>query len=136
MSRRILLGLVAVLTALAVACLPTENLSVEPREAGVEQWRCGDRFDGCLLMCPVTLTANTRAGMGEVRFSGTVERTRFEIHGLERRWDWCLKDNGFECAFVISADGGGRYYNFRGSAPDKDGQRSAKPTDLFKCSRM
>ena len=99
----------------------------------IEQWKCGDYFDGCGLFdtdC-VTLTANLDNGTGEVRFGDIIETTRFEIQGIERRWDWCLnEDFSYDCAFFVSVDGTGSYYNFRGS---DDG--TAKPRDLFKCTK-
>ena len=100
---------------------------------GIEQWKCGDRFDGCGFLATdcVTLTANLREGTGEVKFGEILEDTKFQILGLERRWDWCLKDDGYyDCAFVISVDGRVRYYNFRGS---DDG--TAKPREFFKCEK-
>ena len=99
---------------------------------GVERWECGDYFDGCGLFpgdC-VTLTANVHEGSGEVTLGEHVEFTRFEVQGIERRWDWCLNDDfRYDCLFVISVDGRGRYYNFR----SVDGP--IKPTGLFKCTR-
>jgi len=101
--------------------------------AGVENWKCGDYFDGCGFLATdcVTLTANLHDGIGRVKFGEIIEPTRFQIEGIERRWDWCLKADGFyDCAFVISVDGRGRYYNFRGSGDGK-----ANPRDLFKCAK-
>ena len=100
---------------------------------GIEQWKCGDRYDGCGFLATdcVTLTTNLRDGTGEVKFGEILEDTKFHIQGLERRWDWCLDADGrYYCAFVISVDGTARYYNFQGSDDGK-----AKPTDLFKCEK-
>ena len=136
---RLLLALTAVLTLVA-GCVtvdgstPTvESTTPKEAEAGTEHWKCGDYFDGCGFLATdcVTLTANLHDGIGEVKFGEFVEPTRFQIQGIERRWDWCLKSDGFyDCAFVISVDGRGRYYNFRGSDDGK-----AKPRDLFKCEK-
>ena len=115
-------------TATEYDTTPTESAT-----PGLERWKCGDYIDGCGFFAPdcVTLTANLHNGTGEVKFSDFVERTRFEVHGIERRWDWCLADDfSYECAFVISVDGTGRYYNFRGSD-----NGLAKPTDFFKCTK-
>ena len=105
----------------------------EDTKAGIEQWKCGDYFDGCGILetdC-LTLTADLYNGTGEVGFGEIIETTRFVIQGIERRWDWCLNaEAAYECAFFISVDGTGSYYNFRGS---DDG--TAKPTDLFKCTK-
>ena len=83
----------------------------------------------------MTLTADLRNGTGTVSLAGTVERTEFRIQGIERRWDWCLADDGtFECAFIVTPDGRARYVSFAGSAPDSDGTKRAKPTSLaFDC---
>ena len=82
------------------------------------------------------MTADLHNGSGTVKFAGVVEHASFRIHGLERRWDWCLGNDGnFGCAFVLSADGNGRYYNFDVVMPDSDGVSRTKPSDLFKCSR-
>lgn len=119
--------------ALVAGCAPVDATRPnEDSKAGLERWDCGDYFDGCGLFTTdcVTLTADLRNGTGEVKFGEFVESAWFEVQGLERRWNWCLNADGFyDCAFVISVDGRGRYFNFRGS----DGQ--AKPRDLFKCER-
>ena len=102
-----------------------------------ERWECGDRLSGCGLgRCPVTLTADSHSGTGTVEFAGTVNYARFEIRGLSRRWDWCPQaDVRYGCAFVMDADGSGRYYDFIDVMPDADGTRRTKPSDLFKCMR-
>ena len=139
-SRLSLLPIMAAL-ALAAGCVAvdgstpiTEGATLkEETRAGIEQWKCGYYFDGCGFLATdcVTLNANLYDGTGDVKFGEIWEDTNFQIEGLERRWDWCLKDDGYyDCAFVISVDGSGRYYNFRGS---EDGR--AKPRDLFKCTR-
>ena len=38
-------------------------------------------------------------------------------------------DYGYYCAFIISVDGTGRYYNFRGT----DGTAASR--DIFKCTK-
>ena len=99
---------------------------------GIERWECGDYFDGCGLFSGdcVTLTANVHDGTGEVAFGEFVERTEFRIEGIQRRWDWCLADDySYDCAFVISVDGRGRYYNFRGT------DERVTPSDIFKCTK-
>ena len=133
--------------ALVAGCVPIDDtkLTVNAKDeveqnakAGVEQWRCGDYVGGCGFLSTdcVTLTANLRDGTGEVSFGAFVGRTEFHIQGIERRWDWCPEHDGsFGCAFVISPDGRGRYFNFAASLPDPDGVRRAKPTDLFKCTK-
>ena len=106
-------------------------------DGGLERWACGDFVDGCgFRPCPVVLTANVHSGTGTVEFAGVVEYAQFKIHGLERRWDWCLDDDGgYGCAFVLSSDGDGAYYDFTKVMPDSDGVHRTKPSELFKCTR-
>ena len=115
---------------------PIGPSAVEDTEERVERWGCGDYFDGCFFRCPVTLVANIQNGTGTVKIAGVTEDTRFEIQGIERRWDWCLADDfRYDCAFVISPDGDGRYFNFRATKPDAEGARRTKPSEVFKCRR-
>ena len=58
---------------------------------GVERWQCGDRYDGCVFRCPVTLTADRLLGVGTITIDGAIEQaTAFHMDGLDRRWNWCL----------------------------------------------
>ncbi len=139
-------SILLLLGALAVGCESTAVGSDSSTETGVqpgsygdglEKWGCGDSIDGCMFRCPVTLTADLNSNTGTVTIGGVVEYTRFELHGLERRWDWCLDADGvWECALVVRTDGTGLYYNFRGTMPDSDGTRRTEPSNLFKCRRM
>lgn len=45
-------------------------------------------------------------------------------------------DNSYNCAFVLSSDGRGRYYNSTREMPDSDGVTRTNPTGLFKCTRQ
>lgn len=93
-----------------------------------ERWECYDYFRSRKLG---TLTADRYGASGTVDFDGIVASTQFAIEGIERRWDWGLGTDGtYDYAIVVSADGTGKFYNFRGS---NDG--TAKPSDVFKCAR-
>lgn len=140
-SLRLLLPALTTTLALVAGCATVDDTKptvedttpTEGTKVGIERWKCGDYFDGCGFLATdcVTLTANLHDGTGEVQFGEIVEYTRFEVHGIERRWDWCLNaEFAYDCAFVISIDGKGRYFNFRSS---DDGR--ATPTDLFKCAK-
>ena len=120
-----------------VAGCETVTVGEAVRPGVLERWGCGDYVDGCGFgRCPVMLTADFHNGIGTVEFAGTVEHARFEIKGLQRRWDWCLQDDGnFGCAFVLDADGDGSYYDFTIVMRDPDGRARAKPSELFKCTR-
>ena len=88
-----------------------------------ERWSCGNTM----------LTAICWSGgdcYGEVKtgkFSAKI--TSFRINGVDRRWNWCLKDGAYDCSFVITPSGWGRYYDFRGSRGKK-----IKPSGVFKCT--
>ncbi len=93
-----------------------------------ERWECYDYFRSRKLG---TLTADRYGASGTVDFDGIVASTQFAIEGIGRRWDWGLGTDGtYNYAIVVSADGTGKFYNFRGS---NDGL--AKPSDVFKCTR-
>ena len=95
---------------------------------GLERWECCPPLLGCRGQRPVVLTSDSRKGTGTVVFANIAEDAKFGVKGLQRRWDWCLgRDGGYECAFVINADGSGQYTDFGG----KD--REA-PSQLFRCS--
>ena len=117
--------------------LPPIGPSAVDADERIERWGCGDYFDGCFFRCPVTLVADLQAGTGSVKMAGVTTPTQFEIQGIDRRWDWCLADDfSYDCAFKISPDGGGKYFNFRAAMPDEDGVTRVKPSDLFKCRRQ
>ena len=141
-SRSASILLAAILAGCTTTDMATEDTSaegvVEDAAGQIERWGCGDYLDDCMFRCPftLTLTANVLDGTGTVTLSGIVEHTNFQIQGIERRWDWCPNEDGRDaCAFVISPDGTGKYYNFKPVIPDEDGASRAKPSDHFKCSR-
>lgn len=97
---------------------------------GIERWECCPPILGCLGQRPVTLTTDLHNSTGTVVFADVAKDTKFGVKGLQRRWDWCLgPDGSYECAFVITADGGGQYTDFGG----KD---QASPSQFFECSAM
>lgn len=121
-----------ILLACAVSCaslLPPTSNNTQNNVTGAERWECYAYFGSRTLG---TLIANRHDTSGTVDFDGVVASTQFTIQGIERRWDWGLGTNGrFNYAIVISTDGTGKFYNFRGS---NDG--TAKPrSDVFKCAR-
>ena len=99
----------------------------------IQRWKCGDYVQHCYFDCPITLSGDFNLGTGTVTFAGTTEVAEFQLQGVELRWDWCLKNDGaYDCAFVISADGTGSFYNFHGF---EKGTR-IKPSDLFYCTKQ
>ena len=79
-----------------------------------------------------TLVALTRQGdSGEVAVSGLTRSARFQVNGLELRWDFGLDDDGnYEYAFVIQPDRTGLYYDLSRS-PDG----TASPRQTFDCEQ-
>lgn len=95
---------------------------------GLERWECCPPILGCRGQRPVTLTADLHNNTGTVVFADIAKDAEFRVKGLQRRWDWCLgPGGGFECAFVINADGSGQYTDFGG----KDRE---SPSQFFECS--
>ena len=100
-----------------------------------EQWACGGHVSFLLDDdVSVTLAADVDARVGTVEIANSAVAatyTRFEVDGLDRRWDWCVDEDGeFLCAFIIGPKGDGGYYKFD---PDEE---KAKPSDLFACARI
>ena len=108
--------------------------SIAPAKAqGIEGWKCGGPFSCSEYRddCPITLTSNIEIGAGTVRLDGLPEQTTsFYIDGIDRRWDWCLKDGLYSCSFIVSPDGQGRYLKFLG------GESSAKPRNIYFCKKL
>ena len=95
---------------------------------GLERWECCPLLLGCRGQRPVTLTADLQHSTGTVVFADVAKDTEFGVKGLQRRWDWCLGPGGsYECAFVITADGGGQYTDFGGKDQES-------PSQFFECS--
>lgn len=123
--------IVAALVGVAVLTGCVTNTTVNLTTVG-QQWQCGDTVEKCYFNCPIKLSGDSNLGTGTVIFAGTTEVTKFEVQGVELRWDWCLDDDrNYNCAFVISADSVGRFYNFHGF----EGERR-KPSDVFSCMKL
>lgn len=109
-----------------------------------EWWRCDDslRFTmdgGCGRDgCPVTLGANHKMVLGQVAFAGSESYAQYEVQGLEREWNWCLRGSSFQCKFVLQAGGDGVYYDFNAPSTtiSPDGQKLARPAARFECERF
>lgn len=130
MARSTILGGVILIVVCSCASLlpPPNNPPNQEPNTWSERWECYDYIYGRKLGI---LTVDRDGLSGTVDFDGIVASTGFAIQGIERRWDWDFGTDGrSDSAIVISADGTGRFYNFRGSY---DG--SAKASDLFKCKR-
>lgn len=123
--------------------LPPPTITVPDNFEPDEQWICRDSLD-ISWSAPsrssgepnvaVALLADFDAGVGSIEIGGsaaTAEYTRFQIEGLDRRWDWCPRSGGIlRCSFTIDPTGDGRYYKF---AP---GEKETKASGLYKCSTV
>ena len=70
-------------------------------------------------------------GSGFVLYDGT-DTGDYANHkrvGINHRWNWGLKDDSYNYAFVIKPDGTGLYYDFSG------GRTEVKASQVYKCSR-
>ena len=148
MRRRLPDGRVAAATMLAAGCVPAGELApgaaggagtgARPGQAassarGVERWQCGDRHDGGVFRCPVTLTADCLLGVGTVTIDCAIEGAAvFQMDGLDRRWDWCPDvDGSYDYAFsFIAPDGDAWYVKFL------LGESTAKPFQPCACRRV
>ena len=119
---------VAAIVAASVLMMPTEGTAqADPlRKFSEEHWSCGGNvtlYAYCLLD-DVICSGTVRIG----KHPAKAKTTLFEMTGGERRWDWCLNDGAYECAFIILPGDfpNGAYYTFRGL-------RGAKPLDTYNC---
>ena len=101
-----------------------------PKPKNGERWLCVDASsrDGLRLALlssigdgkgvppepTIVLTRETprdqAKGSGKIAVGGVIHKTRFEIEGVSRRWDW---SNALD-TIIIDHDGSGAYYDFRG----------------------
>ena len=125
---------IILLLVIGAGCIPANMAFVSEKESeGVERWVCGDYIEGCSLFSTDCLrfVGNVANGTGELRVGNVLEYTKFGYEGIERRWDWCIRsDNFYDCTFMISVDGVGKYWHRGGSGGIE------RPTDVFKCSKM
>ena len=63
---------------------------------------------------------------------GVTHDTHFEIVGINRRWDWNFDNEagGALDTFIISSDGDGAYYDFRGV---EGANTSTGPREFLQC---
>lgn len=130
MAALLLVSLVVAITGCATV-MNDVNDDEMSTDTALEKWKCGDYSGGCIFFCPVTLTSDQQLGIGTVKFDDILQSTRFEIEGLDRRWDWCLNQESgtYKCAFTISPDGTGHYYLFTSE------EKTSKTRELYKCTK-
>ena len=114
-----------------------ETLEPVDRDArpSEEKWRCfalSDRNKATPLFSLFRTTSGNKAVdlIGMVFVAGTAHAARFEVAGLNHRWDFGYNEGGetYRYAFVIEPEGTGAYYDFSTS---DDG--TAKARRFFKC---
>ena len=118
---------IAAIVAVPVLTAPAESAAqADPWPKPVEEhWSC----DGEIALFSYCLSDDTCSGTVKTgNYPSKV--TDFNMTGIERRWDWCLKHGVHECAFIIKPGGpvNGAYYDFSRS-------KGAKPTSLHECGR-
>ncbi|MXY40626.1 MAG: hypothetical protein F4Y62_12610 [Rhodospirillaceae bacterium] len=140
------LGVVAVLTAsvLAAGCItapkdtagtaggstppaePAPTPAAKEQELIEERWSC----DNGEIVLEAICAPRGKFCVGTVKVgSFPTKVAQFGVSGVERRWDWELKDGAWEYALVITTRGWAYYYDFRGSR----GKR-IKPNGVFRCT--
>lgn len=101
--------------------------------ATTEEWGCFSLLDFYEKKVVVWLTREIRSGVdlgfGEVWVAGVTHDARFEIAGINRRWDF---GGDMQYAFIIHPDGSGAYYDF---STVEDGGRFG-PSQKFKCEPL
>lgn len=101
--------------------------------ATTEEWRCFSPFDLREKKVLVWLTREIRSGVdlgfGEVSVAGVTHDARFEVAGIDRRWDF---GGDMQYAFIIHPNGSGAYYDF---STVKDGGRTG-PSQQFRCEPL
>ena len=100
----------------------------------LETWRCFSRSDLSKETVLFTLYRLKEDEGGLVSVAGVIQRARFYVTGLNRRWDFpndALLANGgtYPYAFIIKPDGTGSYYDF--STSGVDGR--ASPSQFYTC---
>jgi hypothetical protein len=96
-----------------------------------DSWKCKDSiYDSETLVEVGILTEHE--GIGFVLYDGgdSGDVTNYERKGINHRWDWG-NDDRFNFAFVVEADGTGRFYDFSNlKAGESKGANAS-----FKCHR-
>lgn len=124
---------IAAIVAVSVLMMPTDGTAQNDQPRMIEEeWSCEGE---------ITLTSScTPNGIcyGSMKVGDyPAKNTRFEIAGIERRWDWALNDDGrYDYAFVIKPSSflNGLFFDFRGGPKNEQGNRTAKPS-LQTCTR-
>ena len=114
--------------------LPTVGVQAEDDpSATTEEWRCFSTSDFFRENVLVRLTREMKRGVdlgsGEVSVAGVTHDARFEVAGIDRRWDF---GGDMQYAFVIQPDGSGAYYDF---STVEDGGRTG-PSQQFGCEPL
>lgn len=128
-------ALLFLITFHVVGLRPAKAQAPEDFQAGLEAletWRCFSLFDLSKETVLFTLYRLKEDEGGLVSVAGVIQRARFYVAGLRRRWDFpsdaVLADESYLYSFVIEPDGTGAYYDFSTST---DGQ--ARPSQVYTC---
>jgi hypothetical protein len=93
----------------------------------VEKWECKDFSADGWKEILVTATVDSGRETGTIAVSGATHKTRFQVAGFNRRWDFGETDRKtYKYAFVVEPNGEAAYYDFTTEA-------QTKPSILMKC---
>lgn len=82
----------------------------------VEKWECKDIYSPDW---DIIVEAAVHAGRttGSISVAGVIHKSKFEIKGFDRRWDFVLQSDGtYDYALVIDPSGFGSYYELERNA--------------------
>ena len=100
----------------------------EAHAATIEEWECRDKF-GSSEAVLAEAKVNEGRETGAISVAGVTHKTRYQVAGFDRRWDFGIqKDGTYTYAFIISPDGTGTYFDFGGA-------KTAKPSILMQCTQ-
>ena len=91
------------------------------------RWSCFDYLDSNKQ--PIVTAWIYSDGLGgKIQANGISKIAEYSQQGLEHRWDFDLDDGRYNAAFVIEANGTGKYFYFGSN-------KSAKPSLVTKCEK-
>ena len=115
-------ALLILITSHVVGLRPAKAQSSEDSQAeleALETWRCFDSYEFNFYEEKTVLFTLYRLKEDEgglVSVAGVIQKARFYIAGLDRRWDFpsdaSLADGSYLYSFIIKPDGTGLYYDF------------------------
>lgn len=114
------------LAVIALAAALSQSALAEVKE---ETWVCieSGTYDWNKIL--VTAKAQYDISRGTIEVASTTRSTHFQIDGFNRRWNFDLKEKGYDFSFYIQPDGDGYLINFKGKT-------TAEASQYFDCKKQ